>query len=38
MPRLVNLYRQAIGAGWIPDCEASLRNFVCAALRAIRGV
>jgi hypothetical protein len=36
MPRLENLYRQAIGAGWIPDCEASLRNFVCAALRATR--
>lgn len=36
MPRLEKLYRQATEAGWIPNCEAGIRNFVCAALRATR--
>ena len=30
------LYRQAVAAKWLPDCEANLRNFVGAAVRATR--
>ncbi|MDL5047330.1 hypothetical protein QQ054_15025 [Oscillatoria amoena NRMC-F 0135] len=36
MPRLEKLYRQAVQAAWVEPCEAGLRNFVCAALRATR--
>ncbi len=36
MTRLEKLYRQAIQARWLTPSEASLRNFVCAALRANR--
>lgn len=36
MPRLEKLFEQAVQARWIEDCEAGLRNFVCAALRATR--
>jgi hypothetical protein len=32
--RLKLVYRQAVAAGWLPDCEASFQNFVAAALRA----
>ncbi|MCC6393526.1 MAG: hypothetical protein IT167_23195 [Bryobacterales bacterium] len=34
--RLEKLYREAVSAGWIEHSEASVRNFVCAALRATR--
>jgi hypothetical protein len=36
MPRLAELYRQAIAARWLSPGEANLKNFVCAALRANR--
>jgi hypothetical protein len=36
MPRLAELYRQAIAAKWLSPGEANLRNFLCAALRANR--
>jgi hypothetical protein len=34
LPRLEELYRQTVEAGWLEASEASLRNFLCAALRA----
>lgn len=34
--RLEMLYRQAVNAKWIQPCEASIRNFASAALRATR--
>jgi hypothetical protein len=33
---LEELYRQAVSAAWFDHCEASIQNFVCAALRATR--
>jgi len=36
LPRLEELYRQAIAANWLVPCDANFRNFVCAALRATR--
>lgn len=36
MPRLEALYRQAIDRKWLPDCEASIKNFVAAATRSIQ--
>jgi hypothetical protein len=36
MPRLEELYRQAVAANWLSNSEANLRNFVSAALRATR--
>ena len=36
LPRLEELYRQAVRARWLPDSEANFRNFICAALRATR--
>jgi hypothetical protein len=36
LPRLEELYRQAVQANWLQESEANLRNFVCAALRATR--
>src|SRR5215475_8797093 len=30
------LYEQVVRARWLPESEASFRNFVCAALRATR--
>ncbi len=34
IPRLEALYRQAVARKWLPDCEASIKNFVGAATRA----
>ena len=34
LSRLEELYQQATAANWLPDCEANLRNFVAAAVRA----
>ncbi len=36
MPRLEALYRQAVVRKWLPDCEASIKNFVGAATRAMQ--
>jgi len=36
LPRLEELYRQAVRANWLRESEANLKNFVCAALRATR--
>ena len=36
LSRLEDLYQQATAAKWLPDCEANLRNFVAAAVRATR--
>ena len=36
MPRLEVLYRQAVARKWLPDCEASIKNFVGAATRAVQ--
>jgi len=33
---LEELYKQATAAKWLPDCEANVRNFVAAAVRATR--
>ena len=35
LPRLEALYRQAVERNWLPDCEASVRNFIAAASRAV---
>ncbi|HQH27597.1 MAG TPA: hypothetical protein PLP17_09400, partial [Oligoflexia bacterium] len=36
LSRLEELYQQATAANWLLDCEANLRNFVAAAVRATR--
>ena len=36
LSRLEELYEQATAAKWLPDCEANLRNFIAAAVRATR--
>jgi len=36
LSHLEELYKQATAAAWLPDCEANLRNFVAAAVRATR--
>ena len=36
LPRLEELYRQAVQAKWLQHSEANLRNFTSAALRATR--
>ena len=36
LSHLEELYKQATEAKWLPECEASLRNFVAAAVRATR--
>ncbi len=36
LSRLEQLYEQATAAKWLPECEANLRNFVAAAVRATR--
>ncbi len=34
--RLEALYRQAVARQWLPDCQASIQNFVAAATRAVQ--
>ncbi len=36
LSHLEELYEQATQAQWLPECEASLRNFIAAAVRATR--
>ena len=36
LPRLEELYRQAVQGRWLAESEVNFRNFICAALRATR--